>query len=75
MNTDTDVLHVPELARKLGRTEASIRSSVNRGGEDLPPRLMIGRRLAWRAVTVEQWLAAREQKPARKAGRKAKAEV
>lgn len=69
----SDVLHVPELARKLGRTEASIRSSVNRGSDDLPPRLQ-GRRLAWRTATVDAWLAAREQKPApKKAGGKVKA--
>ncbi len=68
----SDVLYVPDLARKLGRTEASIRSAVNRGGDDLPPRLK-GRRLAWRTVTVDTWLAAREQKPAPKAGGKVKA--
>lgn len=73
MTTQAEVLYVPDMARKLGRTEASIRSAVNRGTDDLPPRLE-GRRLAWRTVTVDAWLAAREKpaKPA-KAGRKAKA--
>jgi predicted DNA-binding transcriptional regulator AlpA len=65
MSTESDVLYVPELARKLGRTEASIRSAVARGADWLPPRLTMGERLAWRRETVEAFLKGREQKPAR----------
>ena len=76
MTTDTQVLHVPELAKLLGRTEAAIRASVNRDSADIPPRLLIGRRICWRRETVDAWLREREQpaKPA-KAGRKVKAAV
>lgn len=71
---DPDVLYVQDMARKLGRTEAAIRSAVNRGNADwLPPRLST-RRLAWRRETVEQFLKGLEVKPA-KAGRKGKAKA
>lgn len=52
-----DVLHVPQMARKLGRTEASIRTAVNRGDTWLPPPFRQGRRICWRAVDVDAFLA------------------
>lgn len=74
--TESAVLYVPEMAKMLGRTEAAIRASVNRASDDIPPRLLIGRRICWRRETVKRWLKDREQpaKPA-KAGRKAKVEA
>lgn len=74
--TNQEVLYVYDMARLLGRTEAAIRASVNRASDDIPPRLLIGRRICWRRETVQQWLKDREQpaKPA-KAGRKAKVEA
>lgn len=72
MATEADVLFVTDLAAKLGRTEASIRSAVNRGGADwLPPRLNT-RRLSWRRATVDAFLQGLEA-PAKKPGRKGKA--
>lgn len=73
--SESDVLYVPDLARKLGRTEASIRSAVNRGDADwLPPRMQT-RRLAWRRQTVDEFLKGLETKPAKKAGGKGKAKA
>ena len=70
MSTESDVLFVADMARKLGRTEAAVRAAVNRGGADwLPPRLNT-RRLSWRRETVDQFLRDLEQPP--KAGRKTK---
>jgi hypothetical protein len=61
MTAAPDVLYVQDLARKLNRTEAAIRSAVARGGADwLPPRLQM-RRLAWRSETVEQFLKSLEE--------------
>lgn len=69
MGTEADVLYVPEMARKLGRTEAAIRSAVARGGADwLPPR-MNTRRLSWRRQTVDDFLQGLETKPARGGGK------
>jgi len=68
--SDPDVLYVPQLAAKLGRTESAIRTGVNRGVDWLPPRVDMGGRLAWRRTTVDQWLEKREQRPAAKKGRK-----
>lgn len=59
---EADVLYVPQLAAKLGRTEAAIRSGVSRSAAWIPPRLDMGGRLAWRRETVDQWLAKREKK-------------
>lgn len=75
MTNETQVLYVHDLARMLGRTEAAIRSAVNRNdAESIPPRMSMGRRICWRRETVEAWLRGREQaqKPA-KAGGKDKA--
>lgn len=51
------VLYVPQLAAQLGRTEAAIRSAVNRGADWLPPPFPMGRRLAWRKEDVDRFLA------------------
>lgn len=57
MNKQPDVLYVPDLAQKLGRTESAIRTAVNRGATWLPPSFPMGRRLAWRRVDVESFLS------------------
>lgn len=60
-----EVLYVPQLAAKLGRTEAAIRAAVNRGADWLPPSFPMGRRLAWRAVDVDAFLRERAKKGGR----------
>ncbi len=65
MNEPTTVLYVPDLARMLGRTEAAIRTAVNRGATWLPPSFPMGRRLAWRREDVERFLAAQAKNTAR----------
>lgn len=57
MNQQPDILYVPDLARKLGRTEAAIRTAVNRGASWIPPSFPMGRRLAWRRADVESFLS------------------
>lgn len=63
--TEPDLLYVPDLAKKLGRTESAIRSAVQRGDDWIPPRIEMGTRLAWSRETVNTWLKARETKPIR----------
>ena len=65
MTQQTDVLYVPQLAAKLGRTEAAIRSAVNRGADWLPPPFPMGRRLAWRREDVDAFLKAQAKKGGR----------
>lgn len=65
MTQQSDVLYVPDLARKLGRTESAIRTAVNRGANWLPPSFSMGRRLAWRAVDVDRFLAEQAQRTGR----------
>lgn len=66
MSTEaSDVLYVPDMARKLGRTEAAIRSAVARGGADWLPPSLNTRRLSWRRATVDEFLQGLETRPAK----------
>lgn len=65
MNAPADVLYVPDLAQKLGRTDAAIRAAVNRGADWLPPSFPMGRRLAWRRADVDSFLAAQAKNTGR----------
>jgi len=58
---ESDVLYVPQLAAKLGRTESAIRSAVARGADWIPPRVELGKRLAWRKSVVDAFLKKREE--------------
>ncbi len=53
----SEVIYVSQLATLLGRTEAAIRSAINRGADWLPKPFPMGRRLAWRRVDVDRFLA------------------
>jgi predicted DNA-binding transcriptional regulator AlpA len=62
---EPQVLYVPDMAKMLGRTEAAIRTAVNRGAEWLPPSFPMGRRIAWRRADVDAFIAAQAKKTAR----------
>lgn len=51
------LLHVPQLAALLGLSEKAVRAHVHRRSPAIPAPVRIGRRLAWRVVDVEKWLA------------------
>lgn len=53
------LIYIPELARALAVSEASIRSHVQRRHwpTSIPIPLRLGRRWAWRKQDVEDWLA------------------
>lgn len=51
-----DVLYVPDVARRLGRSVASIRNAVARGSPWLPPPFRLGRRVAWYRPDFDQAL-------------------
>lgn len=63
--SEDKILYVPELARRLNRTEAAIRQAVLRESDSIPPGFRMGRRLAWRSSTVEKWLAKKDAKAER----------
>lgn len=69
---EQQVIHIPELAKMLGRTESSIRSARQEGASWLPPFFKQGRRVCWRVATVQKFLEEYEQglhmpaKPGRK---------
>ncbi len=59
-----DTLGIEELAKILHKTPRTVAEDVSRRPEALPPRLLIpnSRKVIWRAVDVEEWLAGRVQK-------------
>lgn len=58
--TSDHLLDTPALAELLGLAPAGIRNMLCRNPENLPPPVRIGRRVRWRRITVERWLASRE---------------
>jgi len=69
---EPEILHIPELAKMLGRTESSIRSAIRDKAGWLPPGFKQGVRHCWRPESVRQFLRqyeAGEHRPA-KMGRK-----
>lgn len=57
----SDVLYIPELAHKLGTTEAAIRGHIKRRTNAIPPWFYRGTRIAWRPETVDKWLIEQEE--------------
>ncbi|PYD92200.1 hypothetical protein DNF23_13020 [Pseudomonas syringae pv. pisi] len=53
---EPEIIHIPELAKLLGRTESSIRSARQAGAPWLPPSFKQGSRICWRVSTVRQFL-------------------
>lgn len=53
---EPEIIHIPELALMLGRSESAIRSARQAGAAWLPPSFMQGSRICWRVSTVRQFL-------------------
>ncbi|MGH8381788.1 helix-turn-helix transcriptional regulator [Pseudomonas sp.] len=58
---EQEVIHIPELAKMLGRSESSIRSARQVGASWLPPFFKQGSRICWRVSTVRKFLQEYEQ--------------
>lgn len=68
----SEILYVPDLARILGTTEASIRNHLQRETPGaLPPGFKRGGKWAWYKKDVQRWLETRTKRPR---GRPTKAE-
>lgn len=65
MSDDSDVIYIPEVARKMGMTEAAVRGHIQRNTDAIPPWFPLGKskrpRIAWRRSTVDAWLEKQEQ--------------
>jgi len=57
----SDLMFIPEAAKKLGLTEAALRGHVYRRSGAVPKPFKMGRKLAWRRATLDTWLAHRER--------------
>lgn len=53
---EPEILHIPELAKLMGRTEAAIRSAVQTRPDWLPPPFKQGARLCWRLASVRRYI-------------------
>ncbi|ARA80212.1 helix-turn-helix transcriptional regulator [Pseudomonas ficuserectae] len=53
---EPEIIHIPELAKMLGRTEASIREGIRRGVEWLPKSFKMGGRHCWLKDDVRKFL-------------------
>lgn len=53
---EPEIIHIPELAKLLGRSESAIRSARQAGASWLPPFFKQGARICWRVSTVRQFL-------------------
>ncbi len=64
--SEADILYVPELAKKLGRTEKAIRSGLAKAKrtqvEWLPPAFKFGDKWAWKRADVDRFIDEMAQK-------------
>ena len=72
---EPEIIHIPELAKLLGRSESAIRSARQAGASWLPPFFKQGSRISWRVSTVRQFVQECESglHPPAKPGRKRQA--
>ncbi|WP_353655949.1 MULTISPECIES: hypothetical protein [Pseudomonas] len=71
---EPEIIHIPELARLLGRSESAIRSALQAQAAWLPTSFKQGHRICWRLETVRDFLKEWEQTGGQKSklGRKRK---
>lgn len=69
---EPEIIHIPELALMLGRSESAIISARQAGAAWLPTSFMQGSRVCWRVSTVRQFLQECEEDlhASRRPGRK-----
>lgn len=69
---EPEILHIPEMANLLGRSESAIRSALQAQAAWLPPSFKQGRRICWRLETardfLKEWekIGGQQAKPGRK---------
>lgn len=71
---DPEIIHIPEMAMLLGRSESAIRSALQAQAAWLPPSFKQGRRICWRLEMVRDFLKEWEETGGQKSkpGRKRK---
>ena len=62
-----DFMYIPDVAARLGTTEAQVRSALQRRSDAVPPPTRLGRRIAFRVKDYEAWLETKA--PTRSRGR------
>lgn len=61
--TQSEVLYVPQVAQLLGITDAALRAHVYRKSNAVPVAFRLGRKLAWRRESVQEFLRRAEKAP------------
>ena len=54
---ESEILHIPEMAKLMSRSESSIRSAVRDKAGWMPPHFKQGVKLCWRRQSVLKFLA------------------
>lgn len=57
MSNEAEILYIPDIARLQNRTEAAIRTAIQRRSTSIPRPFRLGSRWAWRKTDYQQWLA------------------
>lgn len=63
--SDSDIIKIPEMAKRLEMTEAALRGHIQRRTDAIPPFFHLGTRVVWRRATVAAWLEKKEQEEQR----------
>lgn len=59
--TQAEIIHIPDLAKIMNRTESSIRSAISTGADWVPPSFRMGKRICWRRESVHAFLQGKER--------------
>lgn len=54
---ESEILHIPELAKVLSRSESAVRSAIRDKAAWMPPHFKQGVKLCWRRASVTKFLA------------------
>lgn len=55
------ILYVPDMAKKLRKSESGIRAAVYRNSRSIPRPFKLGGRVAWVEADVDAWLEQQKQ--------------
>jgi len=58
---ESEILHIPEMAKLLNRSECAIRSAVRDKAAWMPPHFKQGVKLCWRRSSVLKFLGEYEE--------------
>jgi len=52
----SDVMYLPEVAKRLGKTDEAVRQHIKKRSNAIPPFIRVGGRICFRVKDYETWL-------------------